>query len=273
MLGRRCAMPRQTAPVLVGNRRFRHAPTPAPAPIDRPFAVNDEGNSQAFHPSPTGRSGCAASRARAPAAASRSRARDRPCGQARHAHGRPLRRWHGGAPDAGSVAPAPDTGPQQTDCPRGPRVRSRSTGRCSCRSRASSNGRHARRAGRQSTYCSTRPLRRITKWADTSSPRSACEARIGLRIEPVGEQPLDRIAAVDARWQADRVQHDERRLDTDRARPVIGRLDAARAAPPAAVPGRAQHARRRPQPRPPASGEASGSGPVPSPPICSRAIR
>src|ERR1035438_9201382 len=64
------------------------------------------------------------------------------------------------------------------------------------------------------------------------------EIGMGGPVEPVGEEPLDRVAAVLTGWQADRVNDDE--VDPRRRRPrvEIRRLERHRLAQPAVAPGR-----------------------------------
>ena len=107
-------------------------------------------------------------------------------------------------------------------------------------------------------------------------PFEAREIRVALPVEPVREQPLDRIAAVDARRQADRMQHHQPGHDAGRARPVVRRRPllrrryqpscqvarrivqrAGRRAPASAAPSPAPRCRRRSAAAP--SGSASGA--------------
>jgi hypothetical protein len=50
---------------------------------------------------------------------------------------------------------------------------------------------------------------------------------VGLPVQGVREQPLNRIAAIDARWQADRVDQDQRDRTARGARALVRRIDAA----------------------------------------------
>ena len=100
------------------------------------------------------------------------------------------------------------------------------------RGRASARRRHARRAASQRHELQHLRRRAGSRNAPTPrSPRSCRVVRVRVAVQPVGEQPLDRVAAVLARRQADRVQHHQRRPPRPAGRgPKFG--DGAARAPP-----------------------------------------
>ena len=68
-------------------------------------------------------------------------------------------------------------------------------------------------------------------------PQAGNPGKIGVRpwIEPVAEECLDMTAAIFARWQADRVHHQQLDVDAFRPRIAVGRRAVRRAGQPALV--------------------------------------
>ena len=194
---------------------------------------------------------------RAPAAPNRIPCRDRACATARRARGRPRLRCGSAWRARAAASPAACTAPLRSARLPALRARCRSSSRCSCRARATATRPHARR-GR-------RTIRTATVFAVASDhevrrdlePADRLEVRMRVPVERVGEQPLDRIAAVLARRQADRMQHDQvdrvarsgRGAEVRRLDPAARSATSRRARPRAVSVSRScRHARRRGRP-------------------------
>ena len=106
-----------------------------------------------------------------PVRANRSQGRDRACGRAQCARGRPPRRSDSAAPSPATGAPAPDIAQPRRAHPRALRV-SIPTEKSLHSSRPAQQDAPACQArASHDTNCSTRPSRRMKKCADTRKPR------------------------------------------------------------------------------------------------------
>ena len=95
------------------------------------------------------------------------------------------------------------------------------------------------------TNCSSSPSRRTRKCAETVEAADRREVRMRVPVERVGEQPLDRVAAVFAGRQADRMDHHQVDVVAAGRGAEVRRRDAARCAQPAAaLPGAARRLTR-----------------------------
>ena len=113
------------------------------------------------------------------------------------------------------------------------RVRCRSKNRCSARGRANATRRRARRARRSETNCTQRAVAPDEEVRRHRAGRGSARSTDARPSRGVGEQPLDRVAAVLAGRQADGVHHQQVDRGAGRPRVEVRRRRARRAAAPA----------------------------------------
>ena len=146
------------------------------------------------------------------AAPGRTRGPDRSCARARCRCGRRCRRSDSGGRAPARAAPASCTAPPRRARRPRPRARRRSRSRCSARVPSTPTRRHATR-----DRCTTRTGRARRRAGSGNAPtraatRSSRSTDAGARIEPIGEQAHDAVAAEFARRQRNSVEHEQRDL-------------------------------------------------------------